>query len=407
MKIALFVPSWPPGSMANGIVTYVAYLAPALRQLGHQVYLLTHVLTTHDQNSGKDFRTIDLRRYAHRPTVRDRIVFRISPATALFNRASCSIAAAIGELVENEKLDVLEMEESFGWSLAISRLNLLPVIVRLHGPWFVNGRRFDYYGSVINRRREKREGGGIRDAQIVTSPSANVIQAVKDYYSLNLRESRVIPNPIQAAFERDTWDLATCCEDTLLFVGGIDRRKGTDLVLRAFVSLATQYPRLSLTVVGPDRGIPGPAGKIFSFEEFVRANVPEWIRPRIEYLGPVSNYDLMSLRTKYFATIVASRYEIMPYSVLEAMSLGCPLIATAVGGIPELITDHRNGLLVPSEDPKAITDACHKLLSDKALAARLGNRAWRDCRDLYSPNNIAQQTLATYRLAIDEFKLRS
>jgi glycosyltransferase involved in cell wall biosynthesis len=113
--------------------------------------------------------------------------------------------------------------------------------------------------------------------------------------------------------------------------------------------------------------------------------------------------DVMSLRLKHFASIIASQYEIMPYSVLEPMSLGSPLIATAVGGIPELIQDQRNGLLVPSQDTKAMVAACRMLLDDRGLAARLGRQGWCDCRNFYDPENIAKQTIATYENAIEQF----
>jgi glycosyltransferase involved in cell wall biosynthesis len=403
MKIALFVPSWPPGNMANGIVTYAAYLVPALRRIGHEVHLLTFHCTVGD----KDPWTIDLQQYSPRTTVRDRVKFWLYPATASFERTSARIAAAVHQLVESEKLDVLEMEESFGWSFAVSRLNLLPVVVRLHGPWFLNGQFEDPEdASPINRLRQEREGRAIENAQIITSPSANVMRTVKDHYSLNSINGSVIPNPIQAAAEGDTWNLATCCRDNLLFVGRIDKRKGADLVLRALAALAERYPRLRLTLVGPDNGIKDSGGGIYHFEEFVRANIPESFRPRIKFLGTISHRDIMSLRTKCYATIIASRYEILPYSVLEAMSLGCPLIATAVGGIPELITDHRNGLLFPSDDLEAMTSACEKLLCDAELAARLGRQAWRDCRDFYGPENIAKQTIAAYQRAVEAFKFR-
>jgi len=112
------------------------------------------------------------------------------------------------------------------------------------------------------------------------------------------------------------------------------------------------------------------------------------------------------LRRSHFITIIASRYEIMPYSVLEAMSVGCPMAVTSVGGIPEIIRDHSNGLVVPSDDVRAMAEACRTLLDDRALAARLGQQAWRDCRDLYAPDRIAEQTVAVYREAIHAFRSR-
>jgi glycosyltransferase involved in cell wall biosynthesis len=300
----------------------------------------------------------------------------------------------------------LEIEESFGLSFAVSNLKLIPVVVRLHGPWFVNGKYGDPdYGNVLNSRREEFEGRGIRNAQTLTSPSANVIDAVKRHYGLApSTETKVIPNPISSTPQDQTWSLENCCKDTLLFIGRIDKRKGADLVLLAFADLATRYPRLRLKLVGPDRGIENDKGQLLTYENFIRANIPESIRSRIHFFGPLSNSDLKAQRAKCFATIVASRYEIMPYSILEAMSFGCPLIATSVGGIPEMITDLHNGLLVPSEDLGAMIRACERLMNDPQLAAALGEQAWLDCRYLYNPERIAQQTAEVYGGAIQRFE---
>ena len=401
MKIAMVVPSWPPGSTPNGIVTYASYIVPALRRLGHDVY----IITPNSATKHRDPWTIDLQHYSSQPTLWGRLMFKFFPATAIFRTQSALIAAAASKLVEKEKIDVLEMEESFGLSFAISRLNLLPVVVRLHGPWFVTGKLGDSdSGNVINRGRVEREGLGIRHAHLVTAPSANIIRKVQDYYGLHSIEGRVIPNAIQAACEKDTWSISTCSANTFLFVGRIDKLKGADVVIRAFASLAARHPRLRLIVVGPDRGIEVSDGTIYSYDAFVRANIPETFRSRIEFLGPTDRSNIMSLRTRCLATIVASRYENMPYSVLEAMSLGCPLIATAVGGIPELITNHRSGILIPSEDQNAMIDASETLLRDMRLAARLGRQAWLDCRDLYAPENTARQTVSAYEKAIERFQ---
>jgi glycosyltransferase involved in cell wall biosynthesis len=403
MKVALYVPSWPPGFIANGIVTYASQLVPALRRLGHEVFVLTPRKETNDI----DPYTIDLQALASAPTLWDRAMFRVVPERASYKAASSIIASAIRSLVQRHQLDVLEIEESFGWSFAISLLRLMPVIVRLHGPWFLNGRFNDPDdGIASNRRREEREGRGIQRADFVTAPSLEVLQAVKRHYGLTLTASRVIPNPLEAVAETEIWNVKTSSHDSLLFVGRFDSRKGGDVVLRMFSELAACYPKLTLKFVGPDRGIKVAKGKIWCFDDFIRNSIPEECRSRIEFRGRMDHSDLMCLRRKCFTTVVASQYEIMPYSVLEAMSLGCPLVATAVGGIPELIKDGRNGLLLPSQDVGAMARACQRLLDDKGLAARIGRQAWRDCRSFYAPEKIAEQTVEAYQEAIDTFKRR-
>ena len=401
LNIALYVPSWPPGSVSNGIVTYASQLVPALRRLGHRVFLLTFDKAACDNDNF----TIDLRTYAFTPSLWNRAMFRVAPAIAAFNSISLSIASAVKELVDRQALDVFEIEDSFGWSFAISRLKLLPVVVRLHGPWFLNG-RFNDPGemTVQNRPREKWERRGIQNAQFVSAPSAEVLRAIKDRYHLAVPASQVIPNPIEANAGVANWNVETCKQDSLLYVGRFDRRKGADLVLRVFGELAGNYQNLKLTFVGPDKGIIDANGNIWTFADFVRNCIPEGARSRIEFLGQMKHSDVMSLRLTHFASIIASQYEIMPYSVLEPMSLGSPLIATAVGGIPELIQDQRNGLLVPSQDTKAMVAACRTLLDDHSLAARLGHQAWQDCRNLYDPEYIAKETVVTYENVIEQFK---
>jgi glycosyltransferase involved in cell wall biosynthesis len=297
------------------------------------------------------------------------------------------------------------MEESYGSSFAIARLNLLPVVVRLHGPWFLNGNYNDPSELLTQRsHREKWERRGILTAQLVTAPSAEVLQAVKDHYRLTLPASRVIPNPLEAKVETETHNAEDCGNDTLLFVGRFDRRKGGDLVLRTFGELAASYPSLRLTFVGPDIGIVQRDGTILKFEHFVHQTLPDWCRSRIQFYGQLNHSDVMALRPKHFLTIIASQYEPFGYCVLEAMSVGCPAIATAVGGIPELIQDGRNGVLVPPHDINAMIAGCKNLLDDPSLAARLGRQAWRDCRELYGPSKIAEQTVAAYEEAVYRFK---
>jgi glycosyltransferase involved in cell wall biosynthesis len=402
MKIAICVPSWPPGHSANGIVTYSSYIVPALRRLGHEVFVLTG-----NKMGDEDPYTIDVQHFAGTRSTWSRVMFRLSPGATAFKLASSALIRAVRDLVRKHRIDVLETEESFGLCRGILDLNLLPVVVRLHGPWFLNGRFNDANTDELSAWRIKSEGRGIQGAHFVTSPVAEVLEAVKDRYGLRSLASCVIANPVKAADPADLWDVGTYSSEKFLFVGRFDARKGGDLVLRAFADLAESYPKVRLTFVGPDDGIRGKDGDIIQLEEFVRRNIPERHRSRVDFKGLMAHSQVMSIRRNHLAAIVASQYEIAPYSILESLSLGCPVIATAVGGIPELINDQRNGLLIPSKDAKRMFGACRALLDDPSLAARLGRQAWQDCRRLYEPELLAKQTLAAYREAIEVFKSRS
>jgi glycosyltransferase involved in cell wall biosynthesis len=402
MKIAILVPSWPPGFAPNGIVTYASYLVPALRALGHEVFVLTGRKMSDD-----DPYTIDLQKFARPKTTFNKVMFRLAPALTGHAAARGRVVAAAKELATRHHIDVLEMPDSFGTSLAISRLNLLPVIVRLHGPWFLNGRYVSQSRWIMpHSRRERREGTAIKCAHFVTSPSADVLEAVRKHYGFRLEASRVIPNAITPAEPSQTWNANTCKPNTILFVGRFDAHKGGDVVLRAFAELAETHRDVRLTFVGPDSGIADASGDIVLFRDFLRNTIPEGLHSRIDFRGAMNSSDIKPFRGMHAITIVASRYDNFPNTVLEAMSFGSPIVATAVGGIPEMIKDQRNGLLVPSQDATAMANACRTLLDDRALAERLGRQAWLDCRDFHDPDVIAKQTIAAYQEAIDAFKSR-
>src|SRR2546423_5668788 len=100
MKIALYVPSWPPGFTPNGIVTYASQLVPALRRLGHEVF----VLTPHVAVDNIDPYTIDLRSFASIPNLWHRAMFKLAPEMASFKAASSAIASAVRELIEKHEI---------------------------------------------------------------------------------------------------------------------------------------------------------------------------------------------------------------------------------------------------------------------------------------------------------------
>lgn len=402
MKIAIYVSSWPPGRAASGIVTYTAQLVTWLRAHGHEVYILSP-----DVGEPDPF-TIDLEQV--QPSLLLRIWLKLMikftsvPAGGIWNAAK--ISAALRQLVNQKGLEVFEIEESFGMSFQVSKMNIVPVLVRLHGPFILAG-AFDDVGSTMsfNNGRRKQEGLAINAADYITAPCDYARAAVKKHYDLDLTHSRIVPNPIISAPESEIWHLDRCARNRMLFIGRFDSIKGGDLVLRTFARLAQFNPDLMLTFVGQDDGIVSEAGTL-RFEDFFAQNFPPELRARVDYRGQMSHDDLMALRTSHYLTLIAARYDTMGYMLLEAMSLGCPTVATAVGGIVEVIESERNGLLVPSQDIAAMVEACRRLLDNSELAARLGRQAWVDCTEHYSPEAVATQTIESYNAAIKLFQAK-
>jgi glycosyltransferase involved in cell wall biosynthesis len=401
MKIAIYVPSWPPGKAASGIVTYASQIVPALRELGHEVFIITPT------KGDDDPRTIDLNAFSLSPSIWTRAIEQLVPGTLVWRAVALAIRSAVCHLVRTCGVEVFEIEETLGLNFPTSRLRLLPVVVRLHGPWFLTGAaQRPSRNFRPGLRREKCEGIGIKKATLISAPTNEILRAVRAHYRLPLSNACVIPNPLKSADSQSKWRFDSCTPNNLLFIGRFDSQKGGDLVLRVFGELASLYPELRLTFVGPDRGVNGPDNRLHFFESFVQSTLPEWCRSRIDFFGQVPHSELMGLRKKSFITLVASQYETMPYAVLEAMSIGCPIVATHVGGIPEMIQDGRTGLLVPPQDISKMVKACNTLISNPSFAAALGHQSWTVCRELHDSMTVAQQTAQAYQQASNIFKSR-
>ena len=104
----------------------------------------------------------------------------------------------------------------------------------------------------------------------------------------------------------------------------------------------------------------------------------------VTFGGAASQRDVLAWWQRARSAVLTSSSEGMPVCLMEAAACGVPAVATAVGGVPELIEDGHTGLLVPPGDARAVAEALERLLRDPALAARLGAAARRRAEQRFS-----------------------
>ena len=174
----------------------------------------------------------------------------------------------------------------------------------------------------------------------------------------------VLPNGIDLTEFKDLDTSARGSETfRVLYVGRIDpQQKGLTTLIRAVASLE-EGRRIAVRLVGEDWG--GTA-------EVVRLIGALRVGDRVEVVGPVSRPQLLS---EYAATdlfVLPSTIEPFGIVLLEAMAAGLPIVATSVGGIPEVVDHGRTGLLVPPKDPRKLAEAIEKFRGDADLRQRFG-----------------------------------
>lgn len=100
--------------------------------------------------------------------------------------------------------------------------------------------------------------------------------------------------------------------------------------------------------------------------------------------------------------VLPSISEGFPFVLLEALAIGCPVVASRVNGIPELIEDGKTGLLVPARDPQALARAIQALLSDPVAASRMGAVGRTVVREQFTANRMVANTTAIFDAAVQD-----
>ena len=158
--------------------------------------------------------------------------------------------------------------------------------------------------------------------------------------------------------------------------------KDHDLLLRAFARIP-KGPRLRLIGDGSTRP---------SVESLAREL---GIQEQVDFLG--NRDDVASLLATSDVFVLASRSEMLPISILEAMRAGLPVIASDVGGVGEAIAHNENGFLVPSGSLSALAQALTDLTNDCALRLRMGQAARRRFTDQFLSSSMQERTRSIYR----------
>jgi len=173
-------------------------------------------------------------------------------------------------------------------------------------------------------------------------------------------------------------------------IGCLAARKDYGTLLEALARLAPRglEPELVLVGDGAERG---------ALEERARAL---GLERRVRFLGERPDVERLLAGMDVFA--LSSREEGIPNAVLEAMAAARPVVATAVGGTPEVLENGRTGWLVPPGDPGALADALAEALLDRAEAARRCAAARSDVRERRSIDAMARRHEAFYADALAE-----
>lgn len=204
------------------------------------------------------------------------------------------------------------------------------------------------------------------------------------------------PSSVNAADVRDEFGLEGC-DPVISTIGQITPWKGQLEVVEAFASVAQDLPNSRLLIVGETKftgaearfDIAGYERKLHETAE--RSGLAE----KVIFTG--ERRDVASVLAASDIVVHASWEEPFGLIVVEAMSMGKPVVATEAGAIPEIIRHEDSGLLVRPKAPDTIAQAIARLSNDKALGNRLGQAATREARERFDIARVVADVTRLYR----------
>ena len=167
-------------------------------------------------------------------------------------------------------------------------------------------------------------------------------------------------------------------------VGLLAERKGYEYLIRALAALLPDVPSIRLVLIGGGEQ-----------EQYLRTLADELgLTPYVHFLGWRGDVpDLLSVLDLY---VQPSLTEGLPHTVVEAAASGLPIVATRVGGIPEVIQDGISGVLVDPRDATGLASGITRLLADPATRQALGSAARLWCLEHFSADAMARRYEALY-----------
>jgi glycosyltransferase involved in cell wall biosynthesis len=394
MHVALYSPAWPADRHPNGIAAYVHLLRAELLRQGHRVSVFTARLLSDTREPGVCVVSPTLRFRVQRRLAS--IACGVAPGPLGWGRL---IAEHIARVHAINPIDVVEMEETFGWCADVLRRQPVPLVVKLHGPACLSLLGEDRERPDAQRRLAAEEAA-LRQIPVVVSPSRYTLQATLAHHGLAPAIAEVVPNPMGVPPDVPTWDASRCDPRTLLFVGRFDHLKGGDTMLLAFARLLDHDPSLRLVFVGPDRGLAGPDGARTDFAGYCAAHLTAAQRARIDYRGALPREEIYTLRTQAAVSVITSRYDNQPNTALEAMAQAAPVVAVDAGGVSELIRHGVTGRLARAGDLDSLCAELRATLADLPAAARMGRAAREFVQERHGLPAVVARTLTLYRRAI-------
>ncbi len=387
LHVAFVSQEYPPETGWGGIGSYTYEMANGLAEMGVQVSVICLALVQETQTQEKNL-TI----YRVRPAPRwERLRggWRINRFWPGFAWAAAQQLRLINQ---TKPIDLIEYAEIRGDGFFLPFL--LPAIkrvVRLHTAWIFVDELNKIKPNTAKKLIYWQEKQSVYAAHSVSSPSHAMFEKTLTWLpSLKKKPRFILPNPVDA--ETFLPKTKTPKQQEIVFIGRPEIRKGIETLTQALPNILENNPQVVFRLISdPQTELMGEPA-----QEWVLKQMPQNLHPRITFEA-VTRDQLPKTLSSASLAVLPSLWENFPYAILEAMSCGLPVVVTRIGGLPEIVTDLENGLLVPVGNTAALSQAVTSLLQNPTLRANLGAAARQQVLQNFSRKAVLPAMLSYYQ----------
>lgn len=286
-----------------------------------------------------------------------------------------------------KKFDIINLHyagENSLYAAAFSLLTRTPLVTSIHGSdieQFACRNRFTRW--IVGRT--------LKMSVYIIANSKALLQKASDMFGKDfLHKAIVIGNGVNVEAINKI-EAAPRDYQYIIAIGRLNFVKGLDVLIKAFHRAHSFHPKIHLEIVGdgPERSNLELLAREFGIEEFVH------------FRGCKNNEEAISILKGADFCIVPSRREAFGITILEAMAAEKSVIATNIGGIPEIVINWENGLLVNPEDSISLGKAMLNLIDNPELRNKFGKAGQERVRDKFEWHQISKRYLEVFNKALD------
>lgn len=391
---------FPPDTGWGGIATFVHDLALGLKEIGHDVEVIA--LAADNADKTVEYQGIPVHRVAWTRRLEDRQrLLTVMPYSHNILKQISPLWERFLQIHKQNPFEVVEAPEMFAEGLFVATSKAAPLVVRLYTPHFkfIDESLHNITAEFDHRFIAMLERLTMLSADLVTSPSEDLADYICRDMNYPRQQVPIVRDPVDTEKFRPEGPRSLSDDGrlTVLFAGRLEARKGVYYLMEAIPQVVRSFPNVRFVLVGRDTST--AAGKKSVLEELRRSLRRSGCADNVLFVPGVPNAEMPAYFRSADICVLPSLYDNAPFTCIEALATGKPVIGTTAGGMKEYIVHGESGLVVPPADAEALAAALLELLRDGDKRLRFGQFARKHVLANFDRKEIARQSIGLYKLA--------